>query len=138
MARRDDPVPLNAIRVFVAVAREMSVTRGAAALGITQSAASRHLAVLETYLGSRVLTRRGRTVAFTEFGRLFFDATADALDSIAFTSRRMRRGGEQANRLIVRTSLPTFAYSALIPNLPRFSAAHGSAAVDIVTSLAPP
>jgi LysR family glycine cleavage system transcriptional activator len=138
MIRRDEAVPLNAIRVFVAIAREMSVTRGAAALGITQSAASRHLAVLETYLGSRLLARRGRSIELTEFGRLFFDAIADALDSISFTSRRMRQGGEQPNRLIVRTSLPTFAYSALIPNLSQFSAAHGGAAVDIVTALAPP
>src|SRR5215470_12696393 len=120
MKRRDAPVPLNAIRVFVAIAREMSVTRGAAALGITQSAASRHLAVLETYLGSRLLSRRGRFVELTDFGRLYFDATADALDSISFTSRRMRQGGEAPNRLIVRTSLPTFAYSALIPNLSQF------------------
>jgi LysR family transcriptional regulator, glycine cleavage system transcriptional activator len=134
----DKPPPLNAIRVFVAIAREMSVTRAAAALEITQSAASRHLAVLEAYLGARLLSRRGRYIELTEFGRLYFEATADALDSISFVSRRMRQRREAVNRLVVRTSLPTFAYSTLIPNLPKFTAAHDGASVDIVTSLAAP
>jgi LysR family transcriptional regulator, glycine cleavage system transcriptional activator len=138
MAEQDESPPLNAIRVFVAIAREMSVTRAAAALDITQSAASRHLAVLETYLGARLLSRRGRYIELTEFGRLYFEATADALDSISFVSRRMRQRSDAVNRLVVRTSLPTFAYSTLIPNLPRFAADHGGAQVDVVTSLAAP
>lgn len=135
---RDRAPPLNSIRVFVAIAREMSVTRAAQSLAITQSAASRHLAVLETYLGARLLIRRGRNIELTEFGRLYFEATADALDSISFVTRRMRQRGGAANRLTVRTSLPTFAYSTLIPNLPRFSADNDGAQVDVVTSLAAP
>ena len=50
-----DTLPLNAIRVFVTIAREQSVTAAARALGITQSAASRHLAVLEKHLQRPVL-----------------------------------------------------------------------------------
>jgi LysR family glycine cleavage system transcriptional activator len=134
MDRLDKPPPLNAMRVFVAVAREMSVTRAAAAVGITQSAASRHLAVLEAYLGGRLIDRRGRHIALTTFGQLFFDATAEAVDSLAFAARRLRHPTEAVRRLIVRTSLPTFAYSTLIPNLPGFSAEHGGATVDVMTS----
>ncbi|MBZ9602986.1 LysR family transcriptional regulator [Phyllobacterium chamaecytisi] len=129
--------PLNSIRVFLTISREGTVTKGAAALGITQSGASRHLAVLEDYLGGRLFTRRGREIELTELGRLFGQATADALDTIDFTSRRMRQKGDALNGLVVRTSLPTFAYSTLIPNLQDFCKRH-DASVDIVTSLAPP
>jgi LysR family glycine cleavage system transcriptional activator len=138
MNENDVRLPLNAIRVFTAIAREMSVTRAAALLGITQSAASRHLAALEQHLGHRLVERRGRRIELSDFGRLYFEAVAEALDTIAFTTRRMRQQGGIANRLVVRTSLPTFAYSTLIPQMPQFTAAHDGAQVDLVTTLAAP
>lgn len=133
-----EALPLNAIRAFVVIAREANVTRAARVLGITQSAASRHLAVLEAYLGAKLIERRGRATQLTDFGRLFAEAVGEPLDAIAFTVQRMRRGRADANRIVVRTSLSTFAYTTLVPNLQAFSAAHGNAVVDLVTSLAPP
>lgn len=138
MAEKRDTLPLNAIRVFVAIARESSVSRAAVALGITQSAASRHLAVLEGYLGAKLIERRGRHTALTDFGRIFVDAVGEPLDSIAFTVQRMRRGAVEQNRIVALTSLPTFAYSTLIPNLPVFAQEAKGAVVDIVTSLSAP
>lgn len=70
MATETDEVPLNAIRVFVTIAREGSVTRAASALRMTQSSVSRYLAVLQEYLGSDLMQRRGRRSELTEFGRL--------------------------------------------------------------------
>ncbi|WOH52514.1 LysR family transcriptional regulator [Bradyrhizobium sp. sBnM-33] len=70
MAIEDNEVPLNAIRVFVTIAREGSVTRAASALGMTQSSVSRYLAVLQDYLGTDLMERRGRRSELTEFGRL--------------------------------------------------------------------
>lgn len=131
-------VPLNAIRVFMAITREAGVTHAARALGITQSAASQHLTVLEDYLGHRLFHRRGRQVEPTDFGRLFYQAVADSMDTVEFTSRRMRRHSDSADRLIVRTSLSTFAHSTLIPNLSMFSSTHKNVTVDVVTALAPP
>ena len=138
MAEETEALPLNAIRAFVMIARHTSVTRAAQALGITQSAASRHLAVLERHLGVKLVERRGRYIDLTDFGRLFVDAVAEPLDTIAFTVQRMRRGQTEANRIVVRTSLPTFAYTKLIPNLQAFSAQAGDAVVDVVTSLSAP
>ncbi|WP_429033952.1 helix-turn-helix domain-containing protein [Bradyrhizobium sp. I1.14.4] len=48
MAAEHDEVPLNAIRAFVTIAREGSVTRAANALGTTQSSVSRYLACCRT------------------------------------------------------------------------------------------
>lgn len=137
-ADQKDVLPLNAIRVFVTIAREESVTGAAKALGITQSAASRHLAVLENHLGIKLIERRGRSSAPTEFGRLFAEAVSEPLDAIAFAVQRMRRNRAESNRIVVRTSLSTFAYTTLIPNLQTFSGSMGNAKVDLVTSLSAP
>ncbi|MBO4228471.1 LysR family transcriptional regulator [Bradyrhizobium neotropicale] len=139
MATDSDEVPLNAIRVFVIIAREGSVTRAAHALGTTQSSVSRYLAVLQDYLGADLVERRGRRSALTEFGRLFANTVAEPLDTVCFTAKRMRRRTRpDANRLAVRTSFSTFAYSFLIPNLQAFSAEMGGVIVDVISSLSPP
>ncbi|WP_335672094.1 LysR family transcriptional regulator [Phyllobacterium zundukense] len=113
---------LNAVRAFVQVARDNSVTRASKTLGITQSSVSRRLAVLEEYFGAKLIERRGRQSQLTDFGRLFADAVAAPLDTILFTAKWMRRSDRtDANRLVVRTSLSTFAYTVPIPNLREFS-----------------
>ncbi|WP_426441336.1 LysR family transcriptional regulator [Bradyrhizobium genosp. P] len=139
MARGDDEVPLSAIRVFVAIAREGSVTRAARALGAAQSSVSRYLAVLQDYLGTDLIERRGGRSELTEFGRLFVNTVAEPLDTVCFTAKRMRRRNRpDANRIVVRTSLSTFAYSLLIPNLQAFSAEMGGVIVDVISSLSQP
>ncbi|MDA9431466.1 LysR family transcriptional regulator [Bradyrhizobium sp. CCBAU 51627] len=139
MAAQNDDVPLNAIRAFVTIAREGSVTRAASSLGTTQSSVSRYLAVLQDYFGTDLVQRRGRRSELTEFGRLFANAVAEPLDTVCFTAKRMRRKSRtDANRIVVRTSLSTFAYSFLIPNLQAFSAEMGGIVVDVISSLSPP
>ena len=132
-------VPLNAIRAFVAIERHKSVTSAAKALGITQSSVSRHLAVLEDYFGAKLTERRGRGSELTEFGRLLVNTVAEPLDTICFTAQRMRRSSLQSgNRITVRTSLSTFAYTLLIPNLQDFSTRMNGAVVDVMSSLSFP
>nr|WP_271612178.1 LysR family transcriptional regulator [Bradyrhizobium sp. CCBAU 21362] len=132
-------VPLNAIRAFVTVAREGSVTRAATTLGTTQSSVSRYLSVLRDYLGADLIERRGRRSDLTEFGRLFANAVSEPLETVGFTAKRMRRrAAAETNRIVVRTSLSTFASSLLIPNLQEFSAEAGGVIVDVVSSLSPP
>lgn len=139
MAAEHNEVPLNAIRVFVTIAREGSVTRAASTLGTTQSSVSRYLAVLQDYFGTDLVQRRGRRSELTEFGRLFANAVAEPLDTVCFTAKRMRRRNRtDANRIVVHTSLSTFAYSFLIPNLQAFSAQMGGVVVDVISSLSPP
>ncbi|MGY3473612.1 LysR family transcriptional regulator [Bradyrhizobium ottawaense] len=139
MPAEHDDVPLNAIRVFVTIAREGSVTRAARTLGTTQSSVSRYLSVLRDYFGTDLVERKGRRSELTEFGRLFVNTVAEPLDTVCFTAKRMRRRNRSdANRIVVRTSLSTFAYSFLIPNLQAFSAEMGGVIVDVISSLSPP
>src|SRR6476620_2262002 len=57
---------LDQLRIFVAVAERLHVTRAAAALAITHSAASAAIAALEASLGMRLFDRVGRGIALTE------------------------------------------------------------------------
>jgi len=74
---------LNDLLAFVAVAREGSFTRAAARLGVSQSALSHTLRVLETRLGMRLLTRTTRSVAPTEAGERLLRTIGPKFDEIS-------------------------------------------------------
>lgn len=70
-------VTLEQLRIFVAVADELHMTRAAEALGITQSAASAAVAALEARHAIRLFDRVGRGIELSEAGRAFLpDAKA--------------------------------------------------------------
>lgn len=129
--------PLPALRAFVAVGRHGTFTRAAGALGITQSAVSRHIASLETYADCRLFTRHGATVEFTAPGLQLYEAVKDAISTIELTMQLLAQRGRQHDRLKVRTSMPSFAMTVIIPALGAYTAAHG-VQIDLITSLSPP
>ena len=130
--------PLNSVRVFVQVARVGGLSAAARRLGMTQGGVSHHMATLERYLGWRLFDRGAAGVSLTERGRIYFEAVSEALDTVTLTTRQMVAcDPESGGRLVVRTSLPSFATHVLIPALSDFSRI-GGVAVDVHTSLAPP
>ena len=62
---------LEQLRVFVAVAERQHVTRAAASLNMSQSAASAAIAALEARYGAKLFHRMGRGIELTETGTLF-------------------------------------------------------------------
>ena len=60
---------LRQLEVFLAVARVESVSRAAAALGMSQSAASGSLSDLERQFGIQLFDRRGKRLQLSELGR---------------------------------------------------------------------
>ncbi|WP_343582936.1 LysR substrate-binding domain-containing protein [Herbaspirillum sp.] len=68
---------LDLLRGFVAAGRRMSITLAAQDLCLTQSAVSRQIHALEEFMGTRLLVRGHRSIAFTPEGeRLFRSADA--------------------------------------------------------------
>lgn len=130
-------LPLNAIRVFVEAARRLSFSRAAAALGMTPSGVSRHVATVERCLGVRLFERLGATVRLTDAGRQYFDTVKDAMSTLEWATRQWARPADERVRLGVRSSLPTFVQTVLIPALPDFQA-QAAVSVDLVTSLSDP
>lgn len=73
---------LNDLVAFLAVAREKSFTRAAAKLGVSQSALSQTIRVLEGRLGLRLLTRTTRSVAPTVAGDRLLRTVGPRIDDI--------------------------------------------------------
>jgi len=141
MSKTDDSnpqsLPLNAVRVFVEAARQLNFSRAGRVLGMSQGGVSRHVATLERYFGQPLFARSGTSVRLTDAGRLYFDTVQEALSTIELATRQLAQSQAGTRRLMVRTSLPTFAMTTLIPALPGFQP-EVPVAVDLVTSLSPP
>lgn len=73
---------LNDLLSFVAVAREVTFTRAAAQLGVTQSALSQSISGLEARLQIRLLTRTTRSVSPTAAGERLLNAIGNRFDEI--------------------------------------------------------
>ena len=67
---------------FLAVARQQSFTRAAAALGVSQPALSQTVRALEQRLGVRLLIRTTRSVSTTEAGERLLNAIGPHFDGI--------------------------------------------------------
>lgn len=74
---------LEQLRIFVAVAQRMHVTRAAEDLGLTQSGASAAIAALEGRYGLPLFHRVGRRIELTEAGRIFLPSAQAVLAQVA-------------------------------------------------------
>lgn len=70
-------VTLKQLRIFAGVAKQLSFTRAASALYLTQPAVSSQIRLLEEALASRLFDRVGRSVRLTEAGRRLLDGVDD-------------------------------------------------------------
>lgn len=118
---------------FLAIADHLNFSRAAVALGVSPSALSHTLRILEERLEVRLVNRTTRSVALTEAGeRLYtrlkpaFRDIDDALDDLnAFR-------GKPAGRLRINAGLSA-AQLAVLPLVQRFIAAYPDIAVELVS-----
>lgn len=61
-------LPIRAICVFHAAAKGGSVSKAAAQLGVTPSAVSQQIQLLEVQFGTSLIVKAGRHIALTEAG----------------------------------------------------------------------
>ncbi|MES2434148.1 MAG: LysR family transcriptional regulator [Pseudomonadota bacterium] len=73
---------LSDLRAFIAVARAGSFTKAAAGLGVSQSAISYTVRMLEERLGLRLLARTTRSLAPTEAGQRLIDRLGPMFEDI--------------------------------------------------------
>jgi len=67
------------LKLFKDIAHHRSVSKGAAANGVSQSAASQHLQELERDLGAALLDRSTRPLTVTAAGELYYNLCRDVL-----------------------------------------------------------
>ena len=104
---------------FEAAARNLSFTKAAEELFITQSAVSRQIKALEVHLGVPLFERRPRSLVLTEHGQALYGVAADALDRLQSAVDRMR--SDSRTRQLSITTTTGFASLWLIPRLRRFT-----------------
>ena len=124
--------PLNAMRAFEAAARHESFTKAAAELGVTQTAISRHVRVLEQQLRKPLFVRHASGLELTSDGRSLAVKLSSALDAIAIGIGEIK--GERRRQILRISAQPNFALRWLIPHLPAFRARHPLIDVHVVTS----
>jgi len=115
--RRNLP-SLDLLRGFEAAARNLSFTRAAAELFVTQSAVSRQVKAIEDHLGVALFARRHRALLLTEAGHELYRATAQALRQLGDAANKIRDRG--AGHTLTVTATIGFASLWLIPRLADF------------------
>ncbi|KAB8043938.1 LysR substrate-binding domain-containing protein [Janthinobacterium aquaticum] len=121
---------LQALNCFEAAARHQSYTHAARELALTQSAVSRQIAALETYLGVQLFQRTRHGVLLTAAGASYARQIAARLDGLERDTldTMARQGGGGALQL---ASVPTFATRWLMPRLHTLASAHPDIVVHI-------
>ncbi|MBP2150991.1 LysR substrate-binding domain-containing protein [Xanthobacter autotrophicus DSM 597] len=111
-------VPLNALRAFEAAARHLSIKDAAGEIGVTPSAVSHQLRILEELLGVELMRRVGPRLELTETGKALapeltagFGRIVEAVGSL----KKERKAGP-----LRLSMLPTFAVHWLSPRLTRY------------------
>jgi LysR family transcriptional regulator, glycine cleavage system transcriptional activator len=127
--------PYAALRTFEAVARLRGFGRAAEELGVTQSAVSQQVKLLEEWLGQRLLHRNGRRVAPTPGGERLANAVKLGFGQIATVCRDIREAETESLALNL-SCLPGFAYLWLMPRLIGFDQLHPRISVSITTTAA--
>jgi LysR family transcriptional regulator, glycine cleavage system transcriptional activator len=136
--RRSLP-PLNALRAFEAAARLGSFKGAATELGVTHGAISRHVRLLEDWLGPPALFRRlNRRVVLTPTGVALLAETGPALDRLsAAADAHQARGGKAPPAVLRVNALATFSLRWLLPRLARFRQRYPEIEVRLSTSNEP-
>ena len=129
-------LPLNALRAFEAAGQLGSFTAAAAQLTVAQSAVSRHVAVLEAFLGVPLFERRPQQLVLTEAGRHLLPAVSRSFDRIdAALGDIIKERGAPRRRLRVALP-PSFALQLAVPILRDFRAEHPELTIEIASRLA--
>lgn len=124
--------PVNSMVVLEAAGRLLNFTRAGEELGLTQSAVSRQIQLLEDHLGAAMFQRQGRNLQLTRDGARLHRAVTMGLGHIADTAvdiRRHRGTGE----LTVATSV-AFANYWLMARLAQFRAQYPEIELRLVAS----
>jgi LysR family transcriptional regulator, glycine cleavage system transcriptional activator len=107
--------PLNELRAFEAAARRLSFRDAAAELGVTPTAISHQIHMLERYCGLSLFRRRPRPMTLTEAGARLFPVVRDGLDSFSTIIATVKKERDRQPLRITTTN--AFAGRWLVPRL---------------------
>ncbi|GAA5231542.1 LysR family transcriptional regulator [Verticiella sediminum] len=110
--------PLNAVRAFEAAARHVSFSKAAEELNVTRGAISRHVSLLEEWLGTELFRRTASQLSLTDVGRNYHHEVKTVLTRLAFASNYLV---DQSVPTVLRLNAPpTFTMRWFIVRLSAF------------------
>lgn len=125
---------LDGVEVFLSVARHRSFRRAAAELGVTPSAVSQTVRVLEARIGAALFIRTTRSVGLTEAGERFLSHAKPAFDQLIAAGEVARGFGQRPTGLL-RLSVPRAVVPILLePLVASFCQAYPEVEVEIAAS----
>ncbi|QNS09350.1 LysR family transcriptional regulator [Streptomyces xanthii] len=96
-------IDVQRLRVLRTVAEHGSFNQAAAALHLTPSAVSQHIAALERSLGTQVVARSTRGVTLTPAGRIMVGAAESVAAELAHAKQQVDRLGHGRTQLTIAT-----------------------------------
>jgi LysR family transcriptional regulator, glycine cleavage system transcriptional activator len=133
--RSYDRLPLNALRVFEAVATRLSFATAAEALHVTPAAVSMQIRTLEEYLRVPLFRRSGRAVALTAEGTLLLPGVRRGLAELQQAMQQLRQ--DRSGGVLNITTIASVLHKWLLPRLPLFHDRHPNIELSIHTSHVP-
>ncbi|MGB3486767.1 MAG: LysR substrate-binding domain-containing protein [Xanthobacteraceae bacterium] len=122
--------PLVELRAFEAAARCLSFKRAAAELGVTPTAISHQIKLLESHCGQDLFRRQPRPMKLTWAGEQLFPVVRDGFESFAQAINGIRAGASTGKLRVTATN--AFAARWLVPRLPKWREMHPRLKLDIL------
>lgn len=108
---------LNWLRDFECLARTQNFTRAADERSITQSAFSRRIKALESWVGLPLVNRATYPVELTESGHSFLPVAVAAVSRLSEARQSLRDADQGENRFVRLSVLPTISIHVLAQRL---------------------
>ena len=125
-------IDMLGVQAFVALADQLSFHRAAATLSITQTALSRRLQNLETFLGVRLVERTTRSVALTRLGENFLPQARRLLTDLSAALTEIRETGKAQRGDVTLACVPTVGVQYLPRIIQAYSARHPNNRIKVL------
>jgi DNA-binding transcriptional LysR family regulator len=124
---------VESMKVFVRVAQLGGFSKASRELRMSPPAVTKHVAALESRLGSRLLDRTTRSVALTEAGRVYLERCLECLQSFDDAETSISELARKPRGLL-RVTAPIEFRAVLTPVIAKVMNAHPDLAIDLRVS----
>lgn len=122
---------LDGIEIFTSTVTSGSFAAAARRLGVTPSAVSRRVALLEEELGVQLLARTTRTLRLTDDGRAFYDRCVRILEELGEARAAIVRSGAKPSGTLRVDAPVALGRKRIASELPRFLDRYPDIRLDI-------
>ena len=127
-----DRLPLNALRVFEAVATHLSFAQAAESLHVTPAAVSMQVKTLEDYLQVPLFRRTGRAIELTPEAAILLPGVRSGLADLQNAMQLLRQSRSTGTLNI--STVASFLQKWLLPRLPQLHDQHADIELRLHTS----